>query len=333
VLGFKVSIAQILVTIGVCAVVEVAVSLRRTGKLIWPASALLTGNSVAFILRTSGTRHGDWWSLNGIQWFVLAALLSLLSKYLIRPGGRHVFNPSNIGLVWTLLLIGSAGVFPQYLWWGSVSLPVVLAMVVILAGAGFVLRPVLMLPMALSFLGTFSVLIAIFAATGRSFYAIWHNGVISGSEYWFLISTSPELLIFVFFMMSDPMTAPRSRPGRVIYGVATAVVAAALVFFQSTEFGIKVGLLASLTVVCALVPFIERVSLRFQERRRTPPVTAAAPQHRTGLGGRIVAATLSPAIVAAAAIAIAAPLDTLTLTGNQQVLLLEQGLSGTTNPQ
>ena len=85
VLDFKLSIAQILVTIGVSAIIEIVVAFRREGMLIWPASAILTGNSVAFILRASGTKHGDWWSLNGIHWFLLAAVLSLLSKYLVRP--------------------------------------------------------------------------------------------------------------------------------------------------------------------------------------------------------------------------------------------------------
>ena len=49
VLDFKVSIAQILVTIGVCAVIDTAVTLKQQGILAWPASALLTGNSIAFI--------------------------------------------------------------------------------------------------------------------------------------------------------------------------------------------------------------------------------------------------------------------------------------------
>src|SRR4051794_31013081 len=64
VLGFKVSIAQILVSIGFCAGIEVVVTLWRQRMLIWPASAILTGSGVAFILRASGTRHGDWWSLH-----------------------------------------------------------------------------------------------------------------------------------------------------------------------------------------------------------------------------------------------------------------------------
>ena len=36
---------------------------RQQHVLMWPASAMLTGNGVAFILRVPGTRHGDWWSL------------------------------------------------------------------------------------------------------------------------------------------------------------------------------------------------------------------------------------------------------------------------------
>jgi hypothetical protein len=47
---------------------------------------------VAFILRASGTKHGDWWTLHGIQYFLLAAMLALLSKYLVQVGGRHIFN-------------------------------------------------------------------------------------------------------------------------------------------------------------------------------------------------------------------------------------------------
>src|SRR2546429_157450 len=81
-------------------------------------SAILTGNSTAFILRANGTRAGDWWSLNGVEWFALAALIGILSKYAIRIGDRHLFNPSNLGLVTVLLVVGARHVFPQYLYWG-----------------------------------------------------------------------------------------------------------------------------------------------------------------------------------------------------------------------
>ncbi|MDP9418614.1 MAG: RnfABCDGE type electron transport complex subunit D [Actinomycetota bacterium] len=330
VLGFKVSIAQILVSIGVGALIELAVTYRRQRMLVWPASGILTGSGVAFILRASGTDNGDWWSLNGIQFFVLAVVLSLLSKYFIRPGGRHLFNPSNVGLVWALLVIGPNHVFPQYLWWGPNDAAVAVAYAVILLGGVWVLKPVRMAPMAASFLVPFAVLVGAFAASGRSFIAIWHDEPIGGASYFLNVAMSPEVLVFVLFMMSDPQTAPRARAGRVIYGSATALVAAGLIYFQPTEFGIKLAILSSLTVVCALVPLIEAAARRVGQPRGEAVSTLGDARP---LPQRLVAAARNPAIVAALIIAVAAPLNTAALAGNQQVILIERGLTGEANAQ
>src|SRR5437762_14147939 len=62
--GFDLSIAQILLSLGTCAVLEVGIAFFRQHVLMWPASAMLTGNGVAFVLRVPGTQHGDWWSLH-----------------------------------------------------------------------------------------------------------------------------------------------------------------------------------------------------------------------------------------------------------------------------
>src|SRR6476646_10976271 len=51
---FRLSIAQILVSLVTCAVLEVAITARKQHVWMWPASALLTGNGVAFILRVPG---------------------------------------------------------------------------------------------------------------------------------------------------------------------------------------------------------------------------------------------------------------------------------------
>src|SRR5665213_2659703 len=56
---FRVSIAQILLSLVTCALLEVVIALRKQHVLMWPASAMLTGNGVAFILRVPGTQHGD----------------------------------------------------------------------------------------------------------------------------------------------------------------------------------------------------------------------------------------------------------------------------------
>jgi hypothetical protein len=330
-LGWKVSIAQILTTMLLCGLIEFVVTFRGQRIIAWPASGILTGSSVALILRASGTRHGDWWSVHGIQWFVLAGLISLLAKYHIRPTGKHLFNPSNIGIVWCLLVIGPNHVFAQYLWWGPSHIGQALAYAVIIGGAIWILRAVRMVPMAVSFLLTFDALTGIFALAGRGFIAIWHVGEIRGLEYWAILAYSPEIMVFVFFMISDPQTAPKPPLGRVVYGAATATVAAALVYFQTTEVGIKVSILSSLTVVCALVPFIEARCGRRQVAQGvlSDDLRAAT----TPLPKRLIVALRRPAVIAALIVAVAAPIDTMALASNKQVVLIERGDVGKASAQ
>src|SRR5512145_990985 len=131
VFDFRLSIAQILVSLLTCAVLEVGIAFRRQRVLMWPASALLTGNGVAFVLRVPGTEHGDWWSLHGWWIFAGTAAVGLLSKYVIRFRGGHVFNPSNFGLVFCFLLLGPERADPLDLWWGPMSAWMALALAVI----------------------------------------------------------------------------------------------------------------------------------------------------------------------------------------------------------
>ncbi len=332
-LDFKVSIAQILITMAVCGLIEGVLTFRSTRMLVWPASGILTGSSIAFILRASGTVHGDWWSLNGIEFFLLAAVVSLLSKHLIRPTGRHLFNPSNVGIVWCLLVVGPNQVFAQYLWWGPSVVGQVLAYAVILIGAVWILRAVRMVPMALAFLGTFAVLTGLFAVGGREFLAIWHDGPVGGMEYWVNLAFSPEVLVFVFFMISDPQTAPKAPEGRVVYGAAVAALAALLILPQQTEFGIKVSILVSLTVVCAVVPLIETAIRRRIERADRADDDPVPAPPSTPWPVRALAMARRPAVAAALVIAVAAPIDTAALSDNKQVILIEQGQVGKANAQ
>lgn len=322
-LGFKISIAQILVSILACAMIEMAITYRQQGVLIWPASAILTGNSTAFILRANGTHHGDWWSLNGAEYFIIASVAAMLSKYLLRVGGRHLYNPSNLGLVLCFLAFGVTHVFPQYLWWGRMSQSIAVALSIILVGAVWVLRPLRMLPMVTAFLLTFSVLIALLAANGRCFIAIWHTGPVCGTAYWLNIVTSPELLVFVFFMISDPRTAPKLPLSRLAFGVAIALVAAALVFFQPSEFGIKVAVLSSLVVACSFVPALDRLAarLRSESHDKVPSPVRIDPKRRL----LALSSGLTLSALAAAVITLAIPLSVMTLATDQQVIAIEAG--------
>jgi hypothetical protein len=209
-----------------------------------------------------------------------------------------------------LLIVGAPNVFPQYLWWGPVDAPLIAAFAVILLGGSWVLRGIQMRVMVLSFLLPFIVLIGAIAATGGCFSAVWHAGPVCGVSYWTAICTSPALLIFVLFMMSDPKTAPSSSVGRALCGVSAALVAAVLVFFQPTEFGIKVGILASLTVACSMAPFLDWRGAR----------------SRRAMGGqdgsrleRFASALGSPAVIAAVIVATSVPTAVIGLATNPHV--------------
>src|SRR5579885_955807 len=56
---------------------------------------ILLAVGTAFVLRMPNTQHGDWWSMDGWWIYVATAAVAVLSKYVIRWRGEHVFNPSN----------------------------------------------------------------------------------------------------------------------------------------------------------------------------------------------------------------------------------------------
>jgi Na+-translocating ferredoxin:NAD+ oxidoreductase RnfD subunit len=257
--GFSLSIAQILVAIGTCAVLEVGIAFFRQHVIMWPASALLTGNGVAFILRVPGTPHGDWWSLHGAWIFAATAAVSLLSKHLIRWRGRHIFNPSNFGLVLCFLVLAESRAEPLDFWWGPMSLWLALAIALIVVGGLTILSRLRLLVIAGVFWLAFAAGIGVLAASGHSMTARWHLGPISGWSFWWLLVTSPEILIFLFFMITDPMTIPKGRVARVVYAVCVGLLATLLIAPQTTEYKTKVAVLAALALVCAARPLLERL--------------------------------------------------------------------------
>ncbi len=259
---FRLSIAQILVSLLTCAVLEIGIAFRRQHVLLWPASALLTGNGVAFILRVPGTEHGDWWSMRGWWIFAGTAAVSLLSKHIIQFGGRHIFNPSNFGLVLCFLLLGPELADPLEFWWGPMSPWLALALAIIVTGGLAILLRLRLLGIAIGFWVTFAAGLAVLAASGHAMTARWHLGPVEDWQFWRVLVFSPEILVFLFFMITDPKTIPAGRFGRRFYAVSIGVLAVLLIAPQTTEFGTKVAVLGALAIVCAAHPVVEFLAAR-----------------------------------------------------------------------
>ena len=106
---------------------------------------------------------------------------------------------------------------------------------------------------------TLAIGVGILAASGHSMTTNWAFVPVSGFDYWRVIVTSPEVMIFLFFMITDPKTVPTGRVGRVVFGALVAVASTLLMAPQTNEFGTKVALLAGLVVLCAARPVLDRL--------------------------------------------------------------------------
>jgi hypothetical protein len=183
----------------------------------------------------------------------------LLTKYLIRYRGSHVFNPSNIGLVLAFVVFGSSRLEPLDFWWAPLKTGMIAAYAVILVGGLLVTARLRLLAVAATFWIALTSGVGLLAASGHCMTARWAFAPVCGFDYWRVIVTSPEVLIFMFFMITDPKTLPAGRVGRALFGLLVAVFSTVLMAAQTQEFWTKVSLLGGLVVVCAGRPILDRL--------------------------------------------------------------------------
>lgn len=312
-LHFVVSVPQILAAILTCAVLEIVITFQQTKAIVWPASAMLTGSGVALILRAVGTPPDDHWSTFAVGVFAAVAGLSLLSKYAIRYRGSPLFNPSNVGLVATLVLLGPSRVEPLDFWWAPPSAWILAAYAVILTGGLLITRRLRLMSLAVTFWVTLGAGIGILAASGHCITANWAFAPVCGVDFWRVIVTSPEVLIFLFFMITDPRTVPAGRVGRIAFGALVAVIGTLVLAPQTTEFGAKVGLLSGLTLLCAARPVLESIipkpnSVEDNAGRYLVSLTGLARGASAGLGaGRLGLVAVGLAALAAGIVLAGSP--------------------------
>ena len=200
-----------------------AVGLRRFD----PLSALITSLSLTLLLRT-----------DEIALAALAACIAIGSKFLIRVAGKHIFNPANVALVSLMLASDSAWVSSGQ--WGSAAI-----------GA-----------FALACLG-FLVLTRAKRAETTIAFLVGYGALLFGRALWLGDPLSiplhqlqnGALLIFAFFMISDPRTSPNSASGRVLYGAMVASVA----FTIQYVFYTPNGAILALIMLAPSVPLIDRL--------------------------------------------------------------------------
>ncbi|MGJ4949568.1 RnfABCDGE type electron transport complex subunit D [Bradyrhizobium sp. HKCCYLS20291] len=198
------------------ALLTQAVCCRISGAPLDLKSPLITGLSLSLLLRA-----------DALWLHAAAAVIAIGSKFVLRIDGKHVFNPAGLAIV--VLLFTSKGVWISPGQWGTeiwfASLAGCFAILVLSASRRA--------DVAVYFFASHAALLLLRAAWLGDPLVIPLHQLQSGS-----------LLIFTFFMISDPRTTPDSRAGRLLFAMTVAVTAHYLTFFMQMRPALYVALIA-----------------------------------------------------------------------------------------
>ena len=182
----------------VTAIVAEAIMGRLTyGRFPHPASAYITGISVGILVRSP------------FLWpYALASLISIVTKYVLRYDGRHLWNPSNFG-VCAVLFLAPETVSLLSIQWGNAIWP----MLVIWTLGFFIVWRVGRLHISATYV------VAFFA------FALLRSAI-TGNPWQATLApiTGPMYQLFIFFMVTDPKTTVTPRWGQVVVVIAVAFV-------------------------------------------------------------------------------------------------------------
>lgn len=167
------------------------------GKWPHPASAYISGISVGILVRSPA-----YWP------YVLCALISIVSKYVLRIKNRHIWNPSNFGIS-VLLFLAPEAVATLSIQWGNNVWPM---LVIWVLGSIIIYRV-----HRFNITATYVLSFLAFA-----FVRSW----ITGHPWLAEVSpiTGPMYQLFIFFMITDPKTTVRSRTGQCVVAFLIALV-------------------------------------------------------------------------------------------------------------
>lgn len=185
--------------------------------------------------------------LRGNSWttMAIAGCLAIASKFLFRFREKHFFNPANFGIIAALILTNDGWVSPGQWgtdWW---------YLLLFVGTGGIILKRVGRWDTSAAFLLTYIGLEAI-----RNFWLGWSLDVLQHQL------TSGSLLLFAFFMITDPRSIPNATISRIIWAVSIAVLTFILqhTFYLSTAIFWSLFFLSPLTIVLDSLWFASRFS-------------------------------------------------------------------------
>src|SRR5580698_2983079 len=194
--GILESYPKTLLAIVTSIALELALGRIFLHKWLNPASAYITGISVGILVRSPA-----YWP------YALCAAISIMSKYVLRVKGRHIWNPSNFGIS-VMLFLAADTVATLSIQWGNYLLPM---LVIWALGSVIIWR--------LRRFHITGIYVASFLAF--AFLRSWMTGSPWQSEV--APITGPMYQLFIFIMITDLKTTVRSKRGQCIVVVLVAL--------------------------------------------------------------------------------------------------------------
>lgn len=214
--------------------------LKNVGYL----SAIVTGIGLSVLVRA-----------DSLWVHPLVAALAISAKFTVRIGNKHIFNPANLGVMIAILFLPGAWLSPGQ--WGSDFIAalwfIALGVTVTVSAKRF--------DIAWAFLACYGLLLVGRLLWLDQRWAILLNQLSSGG-----------LLLFTFFMITDPMTTPNDRRMRWLY----AALVATLAFIWQFVWYRNGGPVWALFLLSPLVPLLDWLRPGAKHQWRPPTEPAAA---------------------------------------------------------
>lgn len=182
-------------------------------------SAYITAWILALII--SPPQSGEY--LNILPLLLLAAAAAMTSKYILNIGRKHIFNPAALAVALASIILGQSAS-----WWvGTASMTAFVAF-----GGIIMLRKLRQFHLAFAFLS--AILISTIVLTPEH--------TLSASLLKALL-TSP-LLFFAGIMLTEPLTMPSTKDGRIAFGILVGALLVPQAHFGNFSFTPELALLA-----------------------------------------------------------------------------------------
>jgi hypothetical protein len=240
--GFLESWGRTILAIGTAIGVELILARLFSGR--WPhlASSYISGISVGMLVRSPAV-----WP------YALCSAISITSKYVLRVDGRHIWNPSNFGIVAMLVLAADtvAGLSVQ---WGNMLLP----MVVVWCFGSVIIYTLGRFHITITYVISFIVFAFV-------------RSLVTGHPFSSEVApiTGPMYQLFIFFMITDPKTTVRSFRGQCLAAFLVAAVEAGFRLLQFVHSPYYALFLTG--------PAANLVEIAMDRRKRSVPAPAPMP--------------------------------------------------------